>query len=287
VVESAEIAGSAISSVQKIASELRPNSLDNLGLAAALDHEARRFQRRTRIACQIKPPEGSLDLPTAAATAVFRIFQEALTNLARHARANEVRAVLQAEANQVVLQVEDNGRGIGREALAALEKQACDVALVDINLPGRGGLELLQDLRELYPQMPAIVLSAYPERDYALRAFKLGASGYVSKQSAEGELLWAVRKALTGGRYVTPALAEALAAQLAGESPEAAHEMLSNRELQVLRLVALGKSLKEIAAELALSEKTIGTYRTRISQKLGLGTNVELACYAERHKLVD
>jgi two-component system, NarL family, invasion response regulator UvrY len=174
-----------------------------------------------------------------------------------------------------------------REALAALEKQACDLALVDINLPARGGLELLQDLRRLYPQMPAIVLSAYPERDYALRAFKLGASGYVSKQSAEGELLWAVRKALTGGRYVTPALAEALAAQLAGESPEAPHETLSNRELQVLRLVALGKSLKEIAAELTLSEKTIGTYRTRISQKLGLGTNVELARYAERHKLVE
>jgi two-component system, NarL family, invasion response regulator UvrY len=174
-----------------------------------------------------------------------------------------------------------------REALAAVEKQACDLALVDINLPGRGGLELLQDLRQLYPQMPTIVLSAFPERDYALRAFKLGASGYVSKQGAEGELLWAVRKALTGGRYVTPALAEALAAQLAGESPEAAHETLSNRELQVLRLVALGKSLKEIAAELALSEKTIGTYRTRISQKLGLGSNVELARYAERHKLVE
>jgi len=173
------------------------------------------------------------------------------------------------------------------QALAAAEKEAFDVALVDINLPGRNGLELLQDLRRLHPKMPAIVLSAYPERDYALRAFKLGASGYVSKQSAEAELLWAVRKALTGGRYVTPSLAEAFAAQLAGETPEAPHETLSNRELQVLRLVALGKSLKEIAADLALSEKTIGTYRARISQKLGLGTNVELARYAERYRLVD
>ena len=174
-----------------------------------------------------------------------------------------------------------------REALAAVRKQACDVALVDINLPGRGGLELLQDLRGLHPKMPVIVLSAYPERDYALRAFKLGASGYVSKQSAETELLWAIRKALTGGRYVTPSQAEAFAAQLAGQVSEAPHETLSNRELQVLRLVAIGKSLKEIAAELALSEKTIGTYRTRIAQKLGLGTNVELARYAERHKLVE
>jgi two-component system, NarL family, invasion response regulator UvrY len=174
-----------------------------------------------------------------------------------------------------------------QQALLAIEKTVCDVALVDINLPGRGGLELLQDLRQLYPAMPVVVLSAFPERDYALRAFKLGACGYVSKQSAETELLWALRKALTGGRYVTPSLAEALAAQLAGDSPAAPHEMLSNRELQVLRLVAAGKTLKQIAAELILSEKTIGTYRTRISQKLGLGTNVELARYAERHKLVE
>jgi two-component system, NarL family, invasion response regulator UvrY len=174
-----------------------------------------------------------------------------------------------------------------RQGLAAIEKQDCDLALVDINLPGRGGLELLQDLRRLHPKMPVIVLSAFPEQDYALRAFKLGAAGYVSKQSAEGELLWAVRKALTGGRYVTPSLAEALAAQLAGDTPDAPHETLSNRELQVLQLVARGKTLKEIAAELTLSEKTIGTYRTRVSQKLGLSTNVELARYAERHKLVD
>jgi two-component system, NarL family, invasion response regulator UvrY len=173
------------------------------------------------------------------------------------------------------------------QALAVAEKEAFDLFLVDIHLPGRGGLDLLQDLRRLYPQTPAIVLSMMPERDYALRAFKLGASGYVSKQGAEGELLWAVRKVLTGGRYVTPSLAEAMAAQLAGEPAEAPHETLSNRELQVLRLVAMDKSLKEIAAELALSEKTIGTYRARIAQKLGLSTNVKLARYAVEHRLVD
>ena len=117
VVESAEIADSAISSVQKIATELRPSSLDNLGLAAALEHEAQRFQQRTGIACQVKLPAESLDLPAEVATAVFRIFQEALTNVARHAQATEVRAVVQAEADHVVLQVEDNGRGIRPEAL--------------------------------------------------------------------------------------------------------------------------------------------------------------------------
>jgi PAS domain S-box-containing protein len=117
VVESAEIADSAISSVQKIASELRPSSLDNLGLAASLEHEAQRFQQRTGIACHVKLPADSLEVPAEAATAVFRIFQEALTNVARHAQATEVSAALESEADQVMLQVEDNGRGIRPEAL--------------------------------------------------------------------------------------------------------------------------------------------------------------------------
>jgi DNA-binding NarL/FixJ family response regulator len=154
-------------------------------------------------------------------------------------------------------------------------------------MPGRSGIEVLQDLKRVYPRLPVVVLSAFPEKDYALRAFKLGASGYVSKQSASSELVAAVRKALAGGRYITPSLAEALAATVAGEAPVLPHETLSDRELQVLRHVALGKQLKEIAAELSLSEKTIGTYRMRISRKLGLGTNVEIARYATRHGLVD
>jgi DNA-binding NarL/FixJ family response regulator len=174
-----------------------------------------------------------------------------------------------------------------QQALEAVEKQPWDVVLLDINMPGRSGLDALQDIKRLHPQLPVLVLSVFPEKDYAVRAFKLGASGYVSKQSASEELLAAIRKALAGGRYVTPMLAEALAATVAGATPAVPHEMLSNRELQVLRMVALGKPLKEIAAELSLSEKTIGTYRLRISQKLGLSTNVELARYAMQHKLVD
>ena len=154
-------------------------------------------------------------------------------------------------------------------------------------MPGRSGLDALQDIKRLRPQLPVVVLSVFPEKDYAVRAFKLGACGYISKQCASGELLAAIRKALAGGRYVTPLLAEVLAATVAGDTSSARHEMLSNREMQVLRMVALGKPLKEIAAELSLSEKTIGTYRLRISQKLGLGTNVALARYAMQHKLVD
>lgn len=174
-----------------------------------------------------------------------------------------------------------------RQTLEAVDKERWDIVLLDINMPGRSGIDVLPDLKRLHPELPVIVLSAFPEKDYAVRAFKLGASGYVSKQSASAELMAAIRKALSGGRYVTPLLAEALAATVAGEPPSAPHEMLSNRELQVLRLVALGKSLKEVAAELCLSEKTIGTYRTRISQKLGLSTNVELARYATLNRLVD
>lgn len=174
-----------------------------------------------------------------------------------------------------------------RETLEILEKEEWDILLLDINMPGRSGIDVLPDLKRLRPELPVIVLSAFPERDYAVRAFKLGASGYVSKQGASTELMAAIRKALAGGRYVTPLLAEALAATVAGDPPAAPHETLSNRELQVLRLVALGKTLKEVASELCLSEKTIGTYRTRISRKLGLSTNVELARYATLHRLVD
>ena len=173
------------------------------------------------------------------------------------------------------------------QTLAAAEKKAWDLVLLDITMPGRNGIDVLQDLKRLYPKLPVVMLSNLPEKDYAVRAFKLGASGYISKASASSELLAAARKALAGGRYVTPSLAEALAATLAGESPAAPHDLLSNRELQVLRLVASNKSLKEIAAELSLSEKTIGTYRTRLSQKLGLSTIAELVRYADRHKLVD
>jgi two-component system, NarL family, invasion response regulator UvrY len=173
------------------------------------------------------------------------------------------------------------------QVMDAVRKQDWDVVLLDINMPGRSGLEVLEELKRLFPKVPVLVLSAFPEEDYALRALKLGAAGYLTKQSASDELLTALRKALAGGKYVTASLAEKLAASLAGEAPASPHEALSNRELQVLRMIAGGKTIKEIAAELSLSEKTVGTYRTRISEKMRLGTNVELTRYALQHKLVD
>jgi DNA-binding NarL/FixJ family response regulator len=174
-----------------------------------------------------------------------------------------------------------------QEALAAAMSHSWDLILLDINMPGRSGLEVLEELKRLHPKTPVLVLSAFPEEDYALRSLKLGAAGYLTKQSASEELLTAVRKAREGGKYVTASLAEKLACCVGTKAPGAPHEALSNRELQVLRMIAAGKTIKEIAAELSLSEKTVGTYRMRIAEKMNLSSNVELTRYALQHRLVD
>jgi two-component system, NarL family, invasion response regulator UvrY len=174
-----------------------------------------------------------------------------------------------------------------RTANGLLVKQQWDLVILDINMPGPSGLEVLAELRRLHAQTPVLVLSAYSEEEIAVRAFQLGAAGYLNKKTAFDELLIAVRRILTGGKYVTASLAERMAAALGGEIQAAPHEALSARELQVLRLIATGRTLKEISVELTVSEKTVATYRARISEKMGLGTKVELTRYALRHKLVE
>ncbi len=159
--------------------------------------------------------------------------------------------------------------------------------LLNINLPGGSGLELLERARQLCPQTAVLVLSVYPEQEFAMRAFKLGADGYLTKTSVAEEMFLAVRRVLAGGKYVSTALAEHLATTLGSPPMPAPHEALSPRELEVLRLVAVGRTVKDIAATLLLSEKTIATYRTRVSDKLGLQSNVELARYALQNGLVD
>jgi two-component system invasion response regulator UvrY len=146
---------------------------------------------------------------------------------------------------------------------------------------------VLDEIKRLRPRTPVLVVSAYPEEEFAIRSLKLGASGYLSKSSASDEVVVAARKVMAGGKYVTAPLAEKLAATLGSEIQRAPHESLSNRELQVLRMIAKSQSIKEIAAELALSEKTVGTFRSRIAKKMGLSTNVELAIYALKHELVE
>ena len=175
----------------------------------------------------------------------------------------------------------------GAATLERVGAEEWDLVLLDLNMPGRGGLEILAQLRHAYPALPVIVVSAFPEDDYAVRVYRLGAAAFVSKGAGSSELLTAVRRALAGGRFVPPRLGEALAAAVAGELADEPHQLLSDRELEILRRIAGGATFKEIAAALALSEKTIETYRTRISRKMGLVSNVDLTRYAVRHGLVD
>lgn len=171
-------------------------------------------------------------------------------------------------------------------AQQAIDAKPWSLVVLDINMPGRSGLELLELLSSSHPKLPVLVMSAYPEGGFAARSLRLGARGYVTKSTAAEELVDAIEQVLAGRRYVSRALAEQLAEGVGHDDLEPL-KRLSARELDVLRGVALGRSLKEIAAELKLSEKTIATYRARLGEKLGLSSNVDLTRFALLHKLID
>jgi DNA-binding NarL/FixJ family response regulator len=174
------------------------------------------------------------------------------------------------------------------EARTLLAQQPWHLILLDINMPGGpSGLDLLAEVRKQEMEVAILVLSAYPEEEFAIRAFKAGADGYLTKASVTGELFAAVRKVMAGGKYVSALLAEKLARVISVPLLQLPHETLSARELDVLQGVARGKTIKVIAAELFLSEKTVATYRKRAADKLNISTNVELARYALQHGLVD
>jgi DNA-binding NarL/FixJ family response regulator len=173
-----------------------------------------------------------------------------------------------------------------QETLEQCARQPWDVVLLDITMPGRSGLEILADLKRICPKVPILIMSAFAEEEFAVRSFKSGAMGYLDKRKLAAEVVAAIQRVRAGERYVSAALASRLAGRIGG-SVRPARETLSQREFQVLRLIAGGKTLQEIASELSLSKKTIGTYRTRISAKLGLGTNVEITRYAMRHRLAE
>ena len=168
------------------------------------------------------------------------------------------------------------------ETLACLSRHRWDVLVLDIFMPGRTGLEVLHEVRCHHPNLPVLVLSSAPEDQLAVRVLKAGASGYLNKQAAPENLALAVRKVLAGGKYVSAALAESLASELSkdGRPP---HETLSDREFEVMQLLLAGRSLKEIAAELSLSPKTVSTFHTRIWEKLRVRSDVELVRYAQKH----
>ena len=175
----------------------------------------------------------------------------------------------------------------GEEALEAVRRQPWDLMILDIALPDKHGLEVLKETKLLQPSLPVLMLSLYPEKEFALRAIKAGASGYLTKQSAPSELLAAVIRVLQGGRYITAALAEQMASVIETGVDGSLHARLSDRELQVLRLLGQGKSVSVIAEELRLSVKTISTYRARILEKLSCESTGELIRYAIEARLID
>jgi DNA-binding NarL/FixJ family response regulator len=174
-----------------------------------------------------------------------------------------------------------------QQALAQIQSHDWDLVILDITLPGRSGLDILHELKQARPKVPVLILSALPEDQFGKRALKAGASGYMNKESAPEELVKAIRKVLAGGRYVSPALAEKLALDLGGKGEQYLHERLSGRELEVLRMIASGKTISQIADELHLAVTTISTHRTRILEKMEMATTTELIRYALRNKLVD
>ena len=173
------------------------------------------------------------------------------------------------------------------EMLELVKGERFDIVVLDITLPGRSGLEALKDLKALKPALPVLVLSMHPEDQYAMRVLKAGAAGYMNKDSASEELVNAVRKVVGGGKYVSPSMAEKLAIAIGGDYERPVHESLSDREFQVMCMLAAGKRLKEVAEELCLSAKTVSTYRARVLEKMGMDTNAELTYYAVKNGLID
>ncbi len=173
------------------------------------------------------------------------------------------------------------------EAFRLARERDWDIIILDISMPGRSGLEVLKELRRERPKVPVLVLSGHSEEQYAIRVLKAGAAGYVTKESAPEELVEIIRKVTAGGKYVSPSLAELLAANIGFDADRARHEGLSDREYQVLCLLGSGRSVGEIAERLSLSVKTVSTYRARILEKMGMKTNADLARYAIKNNLVD
>jgi DNA-binding NarL/FixJ family response regulator len=362
--------------VRRIGTGLRPTVLDALGLTAALEWQLQDMAQRTGLTYTLQKPEEGLTLDPVRSTAVFRIFQEAMSNVVRHAEASHVAVRLVQHPDMLLLEVADNGKGIApaqladaaslgligmrerahlwggsvtiqgrpgigttvtiqipsdtpvpeagsgmirvlvaddhatvregirrfildtadlvvaaeastaQEVFEAIQAKACDVVLLDISLPGRDGLDTLKHLKQLCPTLPVLIFSIYPEEQYAVRAFKAGAAGYLTKDSEPEVLIMALRKVAQGGRYVSPSLAERLAIEITTDADRPPHATLANREYQVLLMLARGKMVKEIAATLSLSVKTVSTYRTRILKKLRLKTTAELIHYAISQRLV-
>jgi DNA-binding NarL/FixJ family response regulator len=174
-----------------------------------------------------------------------------------------------------------------QEAQTLVREQDWDIVVLDISLGDRSGLEVLRELKQIRPRLPVLILSMHSGEQFARRALKAGASGYITKDSPRAELVKAVDKVMSGGRYISPTLAEKLIFDFESDADRPPHEALSDREFEVLRLIASGKTVSEIAGVLSLSDSTISTYRARIMEKMRMKTNAEITHYAIQNKLVD
>lgn len=173
----------------------------------------------------------------------------------------------------------------GNEAVEYVRSNSLDVAVMDISMPGRSGLEALKDIKRIVPSLPVIVLSMHPLEQYAVRVLKAGAAGYITKDSAPSELVDAIKKTFRGGKYISAEVAELLAAHIQYPDAEEAHKLLSDRELEVFISIGRGRSLTDIANELNISVKTVSTYRTRIIEKTGISSNAAITRYCVLHDL--
>ena len=177
--------------------------------------------------------------------------------------------------------------GNSQEVTQVFGRRNCDVVVLDLTMPGRNGLDALKELKRERSSVPILILSMHPEEQFALRTLKAGADGYLTKDSEPEKLLEAIRKVYGGGKYITMELAEQLAIEIQKGSERPSHEILSDREFQVLRHLAKGKTITDVANELSISVKTVSTYRSRILEKTNLKTNVEMTHYAIQHGLMD
>ena len=176
--------------------------------------------------------------------------------------------------------------GDAEDLIKNVVKSSWDVVISDLSMPGRSGLDALQQIKQLHPNLPVLILSIHPEEQYALRVLKAGASGYLSKDMAPDELVNAVKKVMLGKKYISASVAEKLASTLDQDHNKALHEFLSDREFNVLKMLAAGRSVSEIAESLFLSVTTVSTYRSRIMAKMNLKNNAELTLYSMEHKLL-
>jgi len=193
-----------------------------------------------------------------------------------------LRRIVEADAGMVI----SGEAGDATTLLGALQSTAADLILLDVSMPGGPFLETLRELRERHPTIRVLALSVHPEDQWAVRALRAGASGYLTKDHSPDQLLEAIRRVYRGGKYVSPTLAEQLATQLDGGGQRAPHELLSDREFEVMRRLGNGLTVTQIASELALSAKTVSTYRTRILEKMAVATNADLVRYAAQHGLI-